>query len=107
MQRIDDQKFLRWFCRFAAWPSRYLDGSVIVIHASDCATLEIQICNGISCVLAIGWSCQRASLLPGSRLLSPDDLCGLEETLTIHVGRLLRRHQLIDRQGRSTRRGAA
>lgn len=107
MQRINDQKFSRWLCRFAGWPSRYLDRCVIVIHASDCAHIEVQICNEISCMLAIAWSCQRASLLPGSSLLSPDDLFGLEETLTIHVGRLLRRHQFIDRQGRSIQEGAA
>jgi hypothetical protein len=107
MKRIDDQKFLRWFCRFAGWPSRYLDRCAIVIHASDCTNLEVQICNEVSCMLAIGWACQRASLLPGSLLLSPDDLFGLEETLTIHVGRLLRRHKVIDRQGHSTRRRTA
>lgn len=109
MYRIDDPRFLRWFCRFVGWPSRYLSGCPLLIddHATDTAGLTVVITNSVVAILTIAWSDDSATLLSGSRLLSPDDLWGLEETLTIHIRRLLRKHRLIDTHGRSTRRRTA
>ncbi len=108
-QQIDDPRFLRKFCWFVAWPSRFLDGCPIVItdHASDPTGLTIVITNSVVAILEIAWTRKGATLLPGATLLSPDDLWGLEEALTVHVERLLRRHKLIDARGHSTRRHTA
>ena len=108
-QRLDDPRFLRKFCRFVAWPSRYLDRCQLIAtdHATDAAGLTLVITNTLVALLSIAWSDRCATLLPGSSLLSPADIEGLEETLTIHVGRLLRKHRLIDTQGRSTWRRTA
>lgn len=108
-QQIDDLRFFRTFCRFADWPSRYLDGCSILVtdHATDPSGLTVVITNRVAALLKIAWTPAGAVLLPGSPLLSPGDLWGLEETLTIHVERLLRKHGAIDTHGRSTRRHTA
>lgn len=109
MQQIDDRRFLRKFCWFVAWRSRFLDGCPIFVtnHATDPAGLTIVISNGVVAILQIAWTPKGATLLPGATLLSPDDLWGLEEALTYHVERFLRRHRLIDMHRRSTRRHTA
>jgi hypothetical protein len=109
IQHIDDPAFLRRVSRLAGWPSRYLDGGGIAVTASadPRADLEVHITNGICSMLTIEWARQRATVRPGSPLLRPDHLWGLDHTLTLRVGRLLRRHGLIDRDGRATRRHTA
>ena len=100
MQRIDDQRFLRAFCRMASWPSRHLDGCVLLVEATN-ATITITVSNTVCAILRIEWTRRTgARLLPGSRLLRPDDLFGLDQALTYHVERCLRRHHFIDRQSR-------
>jgi hypothetical protein len=105
MQRIDDQRFLRAFCRMASWPSRHLDGCVLFVEATSGA-ITITISNTVVAILQFVWTRQHgARLLPGSRLLAPDDLWGLNQALTYHVERFLRRHHFIDRP--ATRRHTA
>lgn len=107
LYRVEDPTFRRWFCRFAGWPSRYLARCETVIEHRADGVVVLHISNGLYALLSISWARQRASLLPGSALLSPDDLWGLDETLTIHVRRFLLKHRLIDTRGRSTRRHTA
>jgi hypothetical protein len=52
MYRIDDPRFLRKFCRLVSWPSRYLDGGVIVVNDSG-PNLEVHITNGIYSLVGI------------------------------------------------------
>jgi hypothetical protein len=106
MQRIDDPRFLRKFCRLLSWPSRHLDGSPILVHDTR-SPLEIHITNGLCSLVGIAWVNRRAVLLPGSSWLHPGDLDELDVAFSSLVRRLLHKHGLLDRAGASTRRGAA
>jgi hypothetical protein len=101
--QISDPRFLRAFCRLVGWPSRYLEGSPIVIDGSR-AHLEIHITNGICSLVGIAWVDQRAVLLPGSSLLSPRHLDGYDFAFTSLVRRLLHTHQCLSA---ATHRGVA
>jgi hypothetical protein len=106
MHRIDDPRFLRAFCRLVSWPSRYLDGSVIVVNDTG-PRLEVHILNGLGySLVGIAWVRYRAVLLPGSSLLSANDLIDLDVAFGRLVRRFLQTHRFLG-SGASTRRGAA
>jgi hypothetical protein len=97
MHRIHDPRFLRAFCRFVAWPSRHLDGCELFVESTDTG-ITITISNTVVAILRFEWTRQRgARLLPGSRLLTPDDLWALDDALTYQIERFLRRHHFTDR----------
>jgi hypothetical protein len=105
MYRIEDPRFLRKFCRLASWPSRYLDGSVIVVNDSG-PNLEVHITNGMYSLVGVAWVRHRAVLLPGSSLLSANALIDLDVAFSRLVRRFLQTHRFLG-IGASTRRGAA
>jgi hypothetical protein len=108
--RIDDPRFLQQLARrFCGRPSRYLHGCRIVVvdYDSDVAGLEVHVTNGFNSVVAFGWSRNGACVIPAHTrhgfLADHFD----DEALSVFVYRFLHRHQLIDLNGLSTRKGVA